>query len=190
MIRRPPRSTLFPYTTLFRSITSLRNVTASHPFTYAVTGQGELTFTFDNIMLPDSNANEPESHGAIEFTINQNTSNTIGTVIENTAYIYFDFNPAIVTNTVVNTIVAVTNIDDAISIDYSANIYPNPTSTLLFIDSKLKVQSINVLDLTSKLIKTVTLKNNSVNVADLPAGIYFVQLITNDKIITKKFVKK
>src|SRR2546430_6337434 len=31
MIRRPPRSTLFPYTTLFRSFTYLTSVHASHP---------------------------------------------------------------------------------------------------------------------------------------------------------------
>src|SRR2546425_2668343 len=31
MIRRPPRSTLFPYTTLFRSHFSLLNVTRSSP---------------------------------------------------------------------------------------------------------------------------------------------------------------
>src|SRR2546426_7133201 len=29
MIRRPPRSTLFPYTTLFRSVTSVQNVVRS-----------------------------------------------------------------------------------------------------------------------------------------------------------------
>src|SRR2546421_374751 len=38
MIRRPPRSTLFPYTTLFRSATS-------HAVTVRVTDQGGLTTT-------------------------------------------------------------------------------------------------------------------------------------------------
>src|SRR2546430_11373623 len=31
MIRRPPRSTLFPYTTLFRSDPRIRAATAAHP---------------------------------------------------------------------------------------------------------------------------------------------------------------
>src|SRR5256885_15393217 len=31
MIRRPPRSTLFPYTTLFRSKLSARTISATHP---------------------------------------------------------------------------------------------------------------------------------------------------------------
>src|SRR3712207_8155528 len=30
MIRRPPRSTLFPYTTLFRSVAALRRAEAAH----------------------------------------------------------------------------------------------------------------------------------------------------------------
>src|SRR5256885_9327090 len=33
MIRRPPRSTLFPYTTLFRSVEQERSVRARHPGT-------------------------------------------------------------------------------------------------------------------------------------------------------------
>src|SRR5258708_13693272 len=32
MIRRPPRSTLFPYTTLFRSVTSIRIEGVAHEF--------------------------------------------------------------------------------------------------------------------------------------------------------------
>ncbi|NQZ69151.1 MAG: SprB repeat-containing protein, partial [Lentisphaeria bacterium] len=48
-------------------VTSLRDVVASHPFVYSVDGQGVLTFTFNNIMLPDSNTDEPGSHGMIQF---------------------------------------------------------------------------------------------------------------------------
>src|SRR5260221_1317566 len=32
MIRRPPRSTLFPYTTLFRSVSAARELPTQHPF--------------------------------------------------------------------------------------------------------------------------------------------------------------
>src|SRR2546425_7772812 len=34
MIRRPPRSTLFPYTTLFRSLAGVRKLPAAHLATY------------------------------------------------------------------------------------------------------------------------------------------------------------
>src|SRR3712207_8761571 len=37
MIRRPPRSTLFPYTTLFRSPAAIRKLVNAWTFTYATT---------------------------------------------------------------------------------------------------------------------------------------------------------
>src|SRR2546430_11128149 len=41
MIRRPPRSTLFPYTTLFRSTDNKGNyVTSLHPSDFAITEDG------------------------------------------------------------------------------------------------------------------------------------------------------
>src|SRR3712207_7530372 len=46
MIRRPPRSTLFPYTTLFRSVTNIRvsaNVSDDHPYEL-VNALGTATF--------------------------------------------------------------------------------------------------------------------------------------------------
>src|SRR5260370_35487494 len=42
MIRRPPRSTLFPYTTLFRSLNRKTGVTAQIS-TYSVVGSGNVT---------------------------------------------------------------------------------------------------------------------------------------------------
>src|SRR3712207_4933152 len=38
MIRRPPRSTLFPYTTLFRSYKLIRNCIFNRPVSEAITG--------------------------------------------------------------------------------------------------------------------------------------------------------
>ena len=81
---------------------SLTVLGSSHP-SYVQSGLGannQIAFQFDNILLPDSNINEELSHGWIEYTINRNAGLTIGTEIENTAHIYFDFNAPIVTNTV------------------------------------------------------------------------------------------
>ncbi|MCB0762922.1 MAG: T9SS type A sorting domain-containing protein, partial [Flavobacteriales bacterium] len=64
----------------------------------------EIQFLFENIMLPDSTANEPESHGLVSYVIKPYADTPAETVVENTAYIFFDTNPAIVTNTTWNTI--------------------------------------------------------------------------------------
>ncbi len=65
-----------------------------------------VTFTFDNIMLPDSNVNFNGSQGYVTYIIQPNEGLDENTVIENTASIYFDFNPPIVTNTTQNTMVS------------------------------------------------------------------------------------
>ncbi|MBP6389977.1 MAG: hypothetical protein KA175_10380 [Flavobacteriales bacterium] len=68
---------------------------SSHAYTYSLTGNGILTFTFANILLPDSNTNEPASHGMVSFRIRPHAPLTIGQVISNAADIYFDFNTPI-----------------------------------------------------------------------------------------------
>jgi uncharacterized repeat protein (TIGR01451 family) len=64
-----------------------------------------LRFRFDNIMLSDSLSNEPESHGYITYQLLPDSNLAHGTYIENSASIYFDFNPPIHTNAVHNTVV-------------------------------------------------------------------------------------
>jgi hypothetical protein len=83
---------------------SLQPITSSHPMNVWVEPNGEVVFKFENIMLPDSNVNEIESHGFVKFRIQQKLGADIGTLFLNTAQIYFDYNPAIITNTVLNTI--------------------------------------------------------------------------------------
>lgn len=69
-------------------------------------------------------------------------------------------------------------------------LFPNPTSQQLSIETVLKLTEIKIIDLTGKLIKTIKQNTNTVNVADLTAGIYFIKLITDEMTITKKFVKQ
>ncbi len=77
---------------------------ASHPFRWELYGNGILKFTFENIMLPDSNVNEAASHGFVKFRIGQRAGNAIGSKIRNRAGIYFDYNAPIVTNRTLHTI--------------------------------------------------------------------------------------
>ena len=63
-----------------------------------------MEFTFPKINLIDSGQNEPLSHGWIQYKVKTVPNLSLGTQIQNTASIYFDLNPAIVTNTVTNTV--------------------------------------------------------------------------------------
>ncbi|MGV3609778.1 MAG: DUF7619 domain-containing protein, partial [Fluviicola sp.] len=62
----------------------------------------EVTFTFNTINLGQSSVDLDASQGYVVYTISEMPNLPLGSVIENTAYIYFDFNPAIVTNTTYN----------------------------------------------------------------------------------------
>jgi len=69
----------------------------SHAHSRALVGQGVLKFIFPNILLPDSNVNEPLSHGFVGFRIRPRLPLLPGDEIINTANINFDFNPPVIT---------------------------------------------------------------------------------------------
>ncbi|MCB0780348.1 MAG: T9SS type A sorting domain-containing protein [Flavobacteriales bacterium] len=84
---------------------SFQPVAASHAYRAVIDGDGLATVVFDQIMLPDSNVNEPESHGFFTFRIRALAGLPDFTAVENSAGIFFDFNDAVVTNTTLNTLV-------------------------------------------------------------------------------------
>jgi hypothetical protein len=83
---------------------SFEPLASSHEMFINIEETGMVTFTFENIMLPDSNINELASHGFVRYKINLNEDLPLGTSIYNNAGIYFDANPVIVTNTKINTV--------------------------------------------------------------------------------------
>ena len=83
---------------------SLNVTAASHDVQTNVNDDGHVTFSFYDILLPDSTTDEPRSHGYVRFQIQPNQQGQHLSIIENTAEIYFDLNPAVITNTTLNTI--------------------------------------------------------------------------------------
>jgi hypothetical protein len=82
-------------------------MSTSHPSELQIeniAGKQVLKWHFKNINLPDSTANEPQSHGYIKFKIKHKTGIAEGTVIQNFADIYFDFNEPVRTNTTLSNI--------------------------------------------------------------------------------------
>lgn len=79
-------------------ISTFEPVAASHDYYTVLNPDGTLRFYFDNIMLPDSVNNEPESHGYVMYRISLRNDIQPGDVIHNEAAIYFDLNEPIITN--------------------------------------------------------------------------------------------
>jgi uncharacterized repeat protein (TIGR01451 family) len=95
--------------------------------TMNLSGTGLLTFTFPDINLPDSTHDEPHSHGFVNYTVHTRPNLPLGTLVKNTASIYFDLNPAIVTNTTVSKRSDVTGIPSIPSEgDMRVSVSPNP----------------------------------------------------------------
>ncbi len=90
-------------------ILSLRTGTSSHPYQFRMYGPRILEWTFENIQLPDSTTNEPASNGFVKFKIKQKANLPDGTIIENRAGIYFDFEAPVITNTYAHTIARYSN---------------------------------------------------------------------------------
>ncbi len=161
-------------------INSFQVLNASHPYTIEMDNNA-LRFKFDNIMLPDSNADEPNSHGYILYQIKQSASNILGDVINNTAHIYFDFNSAVVTNTTTNTIGLPVGIESVVK-NKQFKIYPNPVQDKLIVQA-LNDNKIKSIVLTDMLGKRIDLKikyiSSDLLVLDtqhLTKGIYLLNL--------------
>lgn len=77
---------------------------SSHPYTWSLSASGALEFAFVGINLPDSTTDPEGSQGFITYRIHPDTGLVAGTVINNSAGIYFDCNPPVATNTVFHTI--------------------------------------------------------------------------------------
>ena len=114
-------------------IESVQSGSSSHDYTFNILGSNILEWTFNDILLVDSFTNEPESHGYVEFTVEQRPNNPEGTLIENEVSIYFDFNPPVVTDMVFNIVSdSIYNIPPPAGVgpayfyDAFVKVYPNP----------------------------------------------------------------
>ncbi len=116
--------------------TTFHPITASHDYRTDFNREtGLVTFYFDDILLPDSTTNEVESHGFVTFGIASLANAEDKTEVENTANIFFDFNPAIVTNTSVLTLIQQVQTDiEILDNSYSVRVFPNPFSDFTTIE--------------------------------------------------------
>lgn len=167
-------------------IKSIRPGTSSHPYSWSINDGEYLSFTFENIDLPDSTTNLGASQGFVTFTIEQKADLPIGTEIQNTAAIYFDFNPPIYTNTTKHKIGDLftqlpTNVEEVFSTNASVRIFPNPvTDQAIFQVQGVSPQAVElqVFDLSGRLVHQKSYENSQFRFdrGRLPAGLYAYSL--------------
>ncbi len=165
----------------------------SHPVTWQLMNGNELYFRFDNILLPDSNINEPESHGFIRYSISPKPGLADNTNIFNTAYIFFDYNPAIVTNTTQNIYVTNIPVDNSVGLcPRQTKVYPNPSDEMIYINLPKNTSLIKVYDINGNLMYSLKPMKQvaEIDIRQIPSGVYIVKMQTNKNVVTTKFVKE
>ena len=88
----------------YLDINTLRITGSSHSVAYDRVGDRAI-FLFEDIALPDSSTNFVGSQGFVRFRIRPHGNIPASTAVQNSAGIYFDSNPPILTNTVENILV-------------------------------------------------------------------------------------
>ena len=174
------------------NIQTLEVLNTSHDLTDVMMDGNKVFFAFENIMLPDSTADLEGSQGYVSFKIRVNQGLALGTVIENDAAIYFDFNEPIITNTAMVTLDEESSVDEMSILELS--IYPNPSNGLLNISSSVDVDNIQLLDVAGRVVFQTTINSKQAQV-DIPSsvenGVYFLKLSGKNGITqTKKLVLK
>lgn len=164
---------------------SLRILSASHSMSPRWVSNDVVRFNFPNINLADSTSNEPASHGFVTFEIDMVTGLNPGTEILNTAHIYFDNNPAIVTNTAKNTI-ELNNSLASIGKQLELTVAPNPMSNSTVFNLNNGNQTdfeMTLRDLSGKIVVAKQNGKNgtlTLNREQLVPGVYIYSIVAGD----------
>ncbi len=166
---------------------SFQYLASSHSPIVQVKGN-VVIFTFANINLLDSFHNEPKSHGWLQYRIKTKPGLPLQSQIKNKAYIYFDLNAPVVTNTTVNT-VNVTGINDINGVEPSLALYPNPASSVLHIGTNaMHPQWLTFYDASGRKVSEQAY-TNTIDVSALASGVYLLELKSSEGIVRRRFVR-
>jgi hypothetical protein len=172
---------LNPIDTNKLNLSTFEFVYASHPVNLNwIDYQRNMEFKFENILLVDSNTNEPLSHGFVRYRIQPKTNLSAGDSITNFAAIYFDFNEPVITNTAKTIIVLPTGLASASPKLGKLHVFPNPAESTLNI-SGIQLENgkaqLRLTDIYGKLIleKTISSITTTLETINLSLGIYLIQ---------------
>lgn len=166
--------------------------TASHAFDVTFKPGRAVEWHFANILLPDSNVNEAGSHGQVSFRIRPVQPLLPATEISNSASIFFDFNPPVITEPCVLTTEFSTSIRELAQ--HGVQLLPNPANDqLTATSSNGPILGVRVFSVDGRLMLVVpsTTNRSTFDVSDLAAGIYVADVRLQDgRHIQQRFIKQ
>lgn len=154
---------------------SFQLLSASHPCTWTLRGQGVVEFMFNNIQLPPVTTDEPGSHGFVRYSVQPRQDLPIGTALYNTAHIFFDYNAPVVTNTTATVVglVRTTDLADGVS---PLHLTPNPASHLVQVETGESQGELVVQDAAGRVVlrQMIDHTRSTFSVENFAQGLYQV----------------
>lgn len=159
-------------------VTSFRLLASSHHVEVEFHEERIVHFVYNNILLPDSNVNEPLSHGFVEYSLRVDHPELLEE-ITNMAAIYFDFNPPIFTNTVSTQRQIIESVVE-VEVEVPVNVFPNPTSGNLYVNlGGMQVNKVELYDMMGRMQleqRYQAIPQAELDVNGLPNGIYLLRI--------------
>jgi uncharacterized repeat protein (TIGR01451 family) len=153
----------------------------SHPALVSI-NENVLTVRFNNIMLPDSTTDYQGSMGYFQYRIKPLNNLPLGTQIENTAYIYFDYNAPIVTNTTQNNFQVITGLNSKSNNQIDFLLYPNPSNGIFNFKDTKNIKQVEVYNLLGEQILSQG-NQKQINLSCFANGIYYARI--NGEVVVK-----
>lgn len=180
---------------------TIREIKTKHDAVVTLEDGNILVFTFNNIYLPDSSADFDASMGFVKFKINRIAGLPVGTQIENTAAIYFDYNEPVITNTPISVIDQFSSVVDVDGKEFTVETMPNPFErgiTLKYTLEESSEVTIRVMNSMGQCVYTHVANATQaqgayieqLNMEDLPSGMYLLNVETSKAMTTTKIVKR
>jgi PKD repeat protein len=169
---------------------------SSHNYNVQVDQESRvIRWTFNNIMLPDSLSDPLGSIGFVNFSIDPIQNQADGTILNNFADIYFDFNEPIRTNTTIHTIDRLLGVENT-SNGPKVQVYPNPftgSTSFLVNSSDQSASEVIVHDVLGKVVSRFLIESGKPYVysaSNLSSGMYFYSVKNNSTTSTGKLIVK
>lgn len=156
-------------------------IATSHDYIYEKDG-ADLDFFFDNIQLPPESVDEDGSNGFIVFKIKPLPGYSVGDMIAASADIFFDYNPAVITETWTTEFTATASIDD-VSVGKA---YPIPlVGNTLFLD-KIDTGKARLFAIDGREVWKGNVTNGALDLSEIGTGLYILKIVSGtDQIVIK-----
>ena len=177
-------------------IETFRFISSSHPVIIDWLPGNIINFGFPGIMLPDSATSYLLSQGFVKYSISAIDGVPENTIVTNTAYITFDQNTPIQTNTVFNTLTTmITSVEDQ-QVEEIGDlvIYPNPSDreTMIEFDNPFnKSVEINLYSMLGEKLRSwsgIKASRYTIYRDGLPSGMYAIEVVTGNIRFSGKLV--